>query len=120
MRSRSTIGESDHIVVTPHGLRATFRTWGEDVGFPRELLEEALGPSDRDGGGTSVSAHGQLRAPPHRHAGLGGLLPRQAVPGANGLIPVNASGDLCRVTATRPGQEPGAGPQVGQGWIPPR
>jgi integrase len=26
-----------------HGLRATFRTWGEDVGFPRELLEEALG-----------------------------------------------------------------------------
>src|SRR4051812_21756515 len=29
--------------ITPHGLRATFRTWGEDVGFPRELLEEALG-----------------------------------------------------------------------------
>ena len=28
--------------ITPHGLRATFRTWGEDVGFPRELLE-ALG-----------------------------------------------------------------------------
>ena len=43
VRSRSTIGELDHIVVTPHGLRATFRTWGEDVGFPRELLEEALG-----------------------------------------------------------------------------
>ncbi len=29
--------------VTPHGLRATFRTWGEDAGFARELLEEALG-----------------------------------------------------------------------------
>jgi integrase len=29
--------------ITPHGLRATFRTWGEDVGFPRDLLEEALG-----------------------------------------------------------------------------
>jgi integrase len=29
--------------VTPHGLRATFRTWGEDVGFPRDLLEESLG-----------------------------------------------------------------------------
>ncbi|WP_336486616.1 tyrosine-type recombinase/integrase [Methylobacterium nigriterrae] len=29
--------------VTPHGFRATFRTWGEDVGFARELLEEALG-----------------------------------------------------------------------------
>ena len=29
--------------ITPHGLRATFRTWGEDAGFPRELLEEALG-----------------------------------------------------------------------------
>jgi integrase len=29
--------------ITPHGLRATFRTWGEDVGFPRELLEESLG-----------------------------------------------------------------------------
>ena len=29
--------------ITPHGLRATFRTWGEDVGFPRELLEDALG-----------------------------------------------------------------------------
>jgi integrase len=29
--------------ITPHGLRATLRTWGEDVGFPRELLEEALG-----------------------------------------------------------------------------
>jgi integrase len=29
--------------ITPHGLRATFRTWGEDAGFPRELLEESLG-----------------------------------------------------------------------------
>jgi len=29
--------------ITPHGLRATFRTWGENVGFPRELLEESLG-----------------------------------------------------------------------------
>lgn len=29
--------------ITPHGLRATFRTWGEDAGFPRDLLEEALG-----------------------------------------------------------------------------
>ena len=29
--------------ITPHGLRATFRTWGEDVGHPRELLEESLG-----------------------------------------------------------------------------
>jgi integrase len=29
--------------VTPHGLRATFRTWGEDTGFPRDLLEESLG-----------------------------------------------------------------------------
>ena len=29
--------------ITPQGLHATFRTWGEDVGFPRELLEEALG-----------------------------------------------------------------------------
>src|SRR5690349_4339165 len=27
----------------PHGLRATFRTWGEGVGFRRELLEQALG-----------------------------------------------------------------------------
>ena len=30
-------------LITPHGFRATFRTWGEDVGFARELLEEALG-----------------------------------------------------------------------------
>jgi integrase len=29
--------------VTPHGLRATFRTWGEDAGFPRDLLEESVG-----------------------------------------------------------------------------
>jgi integrase len=29
--------------ITPHGLRATFRTWGDDAGHPRELLEEALG-----------------------------------------------------------------------------
>jgi integrase len=29
--------------ITPHGLRATLRTWGEDAGFPRDLLEEALG-----------------------------------------------------------------------------
>jgi integrase len=29
--------------ITPHGFRATFRTWGEDTGFPRDLLEEALG-----------------------------------------------------------------------------
>jgi integrase len=29
--------------ITPHGLRSTFRTWGEDVGFPRDLLEESLG-----------------------------------------------------------------------------
>ena len=29
--------------ITPHGLRATFRTWGEDVAFPRDLLEESLG-----------------------------------------------------------------------------
>jgi integrase len=29
--------------ITPHGLRATFRTWGEDAGFSRDLLEEALG-----------------------------------------------------------------------------
>ena len=29
--------------ITPHGLRATFRTWGEDTGFPRDLLEESLG-----------------------------------------------------------------------------
>jgi integrase len=28
---------------TPHGLRATFRTWGEDAGFPRDVLEESLG-----------------------------------------------------------------------------
>ena len=30
-------------LITPHGLRATFRTWGEDAGFPRDLLEESLG-----------------------------------------------------------------------------
>jgi integrase len=29
--------------ITPHGLRATFRTWGEDEGFSRDLLEESLG-----------------------------------------------------------------------------
>jgi integrase len=29
--------------ITPHGLRATFRTWGEDAGFPRDLLEGSLG-----------------------------------------------------------------------------
>jgi integrase len=29
--------------ITPHGLRATFRTWGEDAGFPRDHLEESLG-----------------------------------------------------------------------------
>jgi integrase len=29
--------------ITPHGLRATFRTWGEDAGFHRDLLEESLG-----------------------------------------------------------------------------
>ena len=29
--------------ITPHGLRATFRTWGEDAGFGRDLLEESLG-----------------------------------------------------------------------------
>jgi integrase len=29
--------------ITPHGLRATFRTWGEDAGFARDLLEESLG-----------------------------------------------------------------------------
>jgi integrase len=29
--------------ITPHGLRSTFRTWGEDTGFARDLLEEALG-----------------------------------------------------------------------------
>ncbi len=29
--------------ITPHGLRATFRTWGDDAGFPRDLLEESLG-----------------------------------------------------------------------------
>jgi len=28
--------------ITPHGLRATFRTWGEDAGS-RDLLEESLG-----------------------------------------------------------------------------
>jgi integrase len=28
--------------ITPHGLRATFRTWGENAGFPRDLLEESL------------------------------------------------------------------------------
>jgi hypothetical protein len=36
--------------VTPHGLRATFRTWGEDAGFPRDLLEESLGHQIRDRG----------------------------------------------------------------------
>jgi hypothetical protein len=41
--------------ITPHGLRATFRTWGEDVGFSRHLLEE----SDRDCGGASLSAYRQ-------------------------------------------------------------
>ena len=25
--------------ITPDGLRATFRTWGEDTGFSRDLLE---------------------------------------------------------------------------------
>ena len=29
--------------ITPRGLRATFRTWGEDAGFARDLLEELLG-----------------------------------------------------------------------------
>jgi integrase len=29
--------------ITPHGLQATFRTWGENAGFPRDLLEESLG-----------------------------------------------------------------------------
>jgi integrase len=29
--------------ITPHGLRATFRSWGEDAGHSRDLLEEALG-----------------------------------------------------------------------------
>jgi integrase len=39
---RWTDSKSDR-PITPHGLRATFRTWGEDAGFPRDLLEEALG-----------------------------------------------------------------------------
>jgi integrase len=29
--------------IVPHGLRATFRTWGDDQGFATDLLEEALG-----------------------------------------------------------------------------
>jgi integrase len=29
--------------ITTHGLRATFRTWGDDAGLPRDLLEESLG-----------------------------------------------------------------------------
>lgn len=29
--------------IVPHGLRATFRTWGDDAGHPCELLEEVLG-----------------------------------------------------------------------------
>ena len=29
--------------ITPHGLRSTFRTWGEETGFARDLLKEALG-----------------------------------------------------------------------------
>jgi integrase len=37
------IDPKDSRPITPHGLRATFRTWGEDVGFPRDLLEESLG-----------------------------------------------------------------------------
>jgi hypothetical protein len=28
--------------ITPHRLRATFRTWGEDTGFPGDHLEESL------------------------------------------------------------------------------
>ena len=29
--------------IVPHGLRATFRTRGDDAGHPRKLLEEVLG-----------------------------------------------------------------------------
>ena len=48
--------------ITPHGLRATFRTWGEDVGFPRDLLEEALGHQI----GNSVErAYRELKASTH-------------------------------------------------------
>jgi integrase len=40
---RTVTGRTIGRPITPHGLRATFCTWGEGVGFSRELLEEALG-----------------------------------------------------------------------------
>ena len=46
--------------------------------FPRDLLEEVAGPSDRDGGGASLSAHRQLRSAPCNHGGLGRFLLWQA------------------------------------------
>jgi integrase len=62
--------------ITPHGLRSTFRTWGEDTGFARDLLEEALGHQI----GTSVERAyrrtEQLRASSNGDGGEGGILSR--------------------------------------------
>jgi hypothetical protein len=60
--------------ITPQGLRATFRTWGEDSGFSRDLLEEALRPPDRHSGRASLRADGQFRAPSNSDASVGGIL----------------------------------------------
>jgi integrase len=52
--------------ITLHGLRATFRTWGEDAGCPRDLLEESLGHQI----GTAVE-RAYRRTDTSNHAGLG-------------------------------------------------
>jgi hypothetical protein len=45
--------------ITPHRPRATFRTWGEDTGFP-VISSKNRWPSDRACGGAILSAYRQL------------------------------------------------------------
>ena len=68
---------------TVHGFRSAFRDWaGDETSFPREVAEQALGPSRRGCDRTGLPPGRCARKAAQADGGMGGLLHR-SFPGGN-------------------------------------